>query len=147
MQGRNGYDNLSGFLFGLGIATWLICTVLRIFVWRFHAVAVIYTVVSILNTLVYVWAFFRILSRNISARSLENERYLSLRAKVLPFIDRIKNRRTYTDIPYTQQPPKDDEHIFRNCPNCKTRLRLKKIKGKHNTVCPKCGTHFSVRVL
>ena len=32
------------------------------------------------------------------------------------------------------------------CPFCGTKLRLRRVKGKHTSRCPKCGQKFTVRV-
>lgn len=129
MYGRYGFDALGRFLFILAFVFWVLC-----FFVRFLPFRQLYFVFSSLNTLIYIYAFFRILSRNTYKRSLENERYLRIRNKVLPFIDKktrnIRNR----------------EYIFKKCPNCSSLLRLKRIKGKHITKCPRCGTKFNVRV-
>ena len=133
MYGRYGFDQFGRFLFGLGIFFWLVCLLLR-FALAFKAMYIIYRVCSVLNTAVYVYAVFRILSRNTYKRSLENEKYLRIRNKVVPVLEKktenIRNK----------------EYIFKKCPNCGVKLRLKRIRGKHTTKCPKCGAKFNVRV-
>ena len=133
MYGRYGFDQFGRFLFGLGIFFWAVCLLLRFMV-ALKAMYVIYRVCSFLNTAVYVYAVYRILSRNISRRSLENERYLRIRNKVVPFL----NKKT--------ENLRNKEYIFKKCPKCGVKLRLKRIRGKHTTQCPKCGAKFNVRV-
>ena len=59
MAGRYGFDQLGRFLFGLSIVFWLISAILR---WTPFSKA--YFVFWLLNTLIYFYAIFRILSRN-----------------------------------------------------------------------------------
>jgi uncharacterized C2H2 Zn-finger protein len=73
------------------------------------------------------WSFFRMFSKNIPARRLENERFCNffkLRA------NKFRDRKT---------------HVYRKCPKCKANLRLPKAKGKHFVVCPRCKHRFKVR--
>ena len=129
MYGRYGFDQFGRFLFSAG----LVCAVLCIFL-RFLPIPVIYYICSSLNTIFYVYAVFRILSKNIPSRSAENEKYLRLRARALPVIDeKTKNLR-------------DKDFVYKKCPKCAAKLRLRRIKGKHTTKCPKCGHKFKVRI-
>ena len=132
MYGRYGFDQFGRFLFILSMVFWALCFVLRFIPLR--RVYVLYSVCSFLNTAIYVYAFFRILSRNTYKRSVENERYLRFRNKVIPLLDKkTANIR-------------DKNYVYRKCPKCGAKLRLKRIKGKHTTKCPKCGAKFNVRV-
>lgn len=129
MYGRYGFDQLSRFLMFAGLIMAVLCMFLR-----FLPTHIPYYICSFLNTFFYVFAFYRILSRNISKRTLENERYLRLRNKVFPmFEERAKSMR-------------DRNYIYKKCPKCSAKLRLRRIKGKHITKCPKCGLKFNVRV-
>ena len=133
MYGRYGFDELGRFLFAVGFISWLLCIVFRLFI--FVGIAWPYRIVSFVNTAVYIFAFFRILSRNIYRRADENNAYLRVRSRALPFLRDKKEKYS------------DKEHIYKKCPNCSTQLRLKRIKGRHTTRCPKCGQKFKVTVL
>lgn len=80
-----------------------------------------------------VYADFRILSKNISARQKENSIYLEktagLKKKINGFISRMKQRK--------------DFHIY-TCPNeeCKQKIRVPRGKGRIRITCPKCHTQF-----
>ena len=129
MYGRYGFDQLGGFLMGAGLVFGILC-----FFLRFLPTFIPYHICSFLNTFFYIFAFFRILSKNTYKRTLENEKYLRLRAKAMPlFEDKIKSA-------------KDRNYIYKKCPKCSSKLRLKRIKGKHITKCPKCGQKFNVRI-
>ena len=129
MQGRYGFDRLSRFMFLLSLVFWALCIVARFTPWHW-----LYAVFSILNTLIYAAALFRIFSRDIASRTLENERYIQFCSRLLPKYDMIKANIT------------DRSHAYRLCPECGAMLRLKKMKGKHTTMCPKCGKKFKVRI-
>lgn len=129
MYGRYGVDHLSRFLMTAGLVMAVLCLFLR-----FLPTSVPYYICSLLNTLFYVVAFWRILSRNIPKRTLENQRYLRIRDKLIPsYEERAKSM-------------KDRNYIYKKCPKCSAKLRLQRIKGKHVTKCPKCGTKFNVRI-
>ncbi len=129
MYGRYGFDQLGRAMMLAGLVFGVLCMFLR-----FLPTFIPYYVCSFLNTFFYVWAVFRILSRNTYKRTLENEKYLRLRSRVMPlFDDKIKSA-------------KDRNYIYKKCPKCSSKLRLKRIKGKHVTKCPKCGQKFNVWV-
>ena len=130
MYGRYGPDQLGRFLVILSLVFWAACLVLR-----FTPLRRLYFVFWLLNTALYVYAIFRFLSKNTWQRSVENERYLRLRERFLPFFRGVKDRVS------------DREHVFRRCKFCKTRLRLKRVPGRHTTRCPQCGESFKVFIL
>ena len=130
MYGRYGMDQFGRFLFILSLVFWTVSAILR---WTplYRA----YLFFWLLNTAIYVVAFYRILSRNTLQRQVENERYLRFREKMLPFIRGGKEKLGTRD------------YIFRKCRFCGAKLRLKRVRGTHTTRCPKCGKTFRVRVL
>lgn len=130
MYGRYGFDQLGRFLMGAGLVMAVLCMFLR-----FLPTHIPYYICSFLNTFFYVFAFYRILSKNTLKRTIENDSYLRLRSKVLPMIDeKTKSIR-------------DREYIYKKCPKCSAKLRLKRIRGKHITKCPRCSQKFNVYVL
>ena len=123
MYGRYGGDTLNKVLIWV-YAIWIIlCSVISLFndsVW--------FTLLYWLSTFALVfWIFFRMFSRNITARRMENDRFcgfFKLRR------NKFRDRKT---------------HVYRKCPHCKAVLRLPKSKGKHFVVCPRCRTRFEVK--
>lgn len=122
MSGRYGIDKFFYALF-------VIAAVLALINCFVHSL-----ILQIIVDVIVVYAFFRALSRNIYARQKENQKFLSLKYKFDNYIATRRSRRA------------DTSHIYRKCPNCKATLRLPRRRGKHTTVCPKCGKEFKVRV-
>jgi hypothetical protein len=132
MMGRYGWDML-------GFALW----VLYMMLWFINLFTASY-VISALMIAVLIYEIFRILSRNTYARRRENEWFEMNYNKVRSFFIR-KKRSTHT--PKNVRPPKDKDHIFRRCPQCKAELRLLKRRGRHTAICPRCDKRFKVWVL
>jgi hypothetical protein len=76
-------------------------------------------------------AVFRILSRNIPQRSMENRKFAILMSPVYSWF--IKTRHRIKDV---------KTHRYFVCPNCKQSLRVPKGKGKIIITCPKCKAEF-----
>ncbi|MGN0353932.1 MAG: hypothetical protein ACI4EI_02520 [Muricoprocola sp.] len=122
-QGRYGIDDLGQALFAIYLMTFLLNLISG---QRFF-----YTL-----SLIIVFIFlYRCLSKNITSRYQENQKYLEKFGKIHRFF-RIQKRRW------------DDRHthVYRKCPHCGTTIRLPKVKGKHVTNCPKCHKDFDVKV-
>lgn len=122
MAGRYGMDPLGQFL--------LCATAALLLVNAFtHSQAL-----RILALLGLVCLYWRMLSRNISRRSQENQAFLSLsfrlreRFKGLTF--RFQEGRRY--------------RIFR-CPGCGQKVRIPRGHGRVSIRCPKCGREFIKR--
>ena len=121
MYGRYGVDQLNrALLWG-----YLICAILAIFLSPFY----------IVSLLMMIWMFFRIFSKNIYKRQMENQKYLKISGKIKGWFrlqkNKFKERKT---------------HRYRTCPYCKATLRLPNKKGKHTVCCPKCRKDFEVRI-
>lgn len=163
MQGRYGMDELGKALSAIGFGLWIISLVFSIVGSFVLPLRFVYPFLHLLWVACYGYMAFRALSRNIPKRIRENERWLKIRDKIFPFIDRAKKRtRDAQDNARRKAAERSsggtkvhdakftdvggEERIIRICPDCSAKLRLKKIQGTHNTVCPKCGCKFSVKV-
>jgi len=122
MMGRYGSDQLSMALILLSILLSMIGGLIHLQLLRY--IADIPLVISI----------FRILSRDISKRRMENYKFSMLLGPV------------YSWLKKTQRHAIDSRtHRYYKCPNCRTQLRVPKGKGKIIITCPKCKTEFRER--
>ena len=121
MYGRYGSDHLSFFL--------LFLYVVLIFISALPHMAWI----SWLALAVLLWDLFRMFSRRIDRRRVENARFLALFG---PFIRWFKMRRTIH---------RDKDHRYFKCPNCGQYLRVPRGKGKITVNCRNCGASFEER--
>jgi hypothetical protein len=113
----------------------------------YYALLVAYLVLMIANVLIrsaiigiLMWAvliltIFRILSRNVYKRRMENEKFMKIWNRV-----KVKSSLTIRRIKEIKT------HRFRKCPHCKRVLRLPRRTGKHTVVCPCCHTEFELRI-
>ena len=92
-------------------------------------------VLSIITLAILFYSTFRVMSRSIYKRRLENEKYLAVKRKITGFFalqkNKIKDAKT---------------HVYKKCPSCGAMLRLPKKKGEHSVRCPKCRELFDVKI-
>lgn len=124
MYGRYGSDQLGMFCFIVYLAVW----VFTIF-FRNSYVSMILTALSWLFVIAYFYRFF---SRNIAKRQQENQKFLSVFAKVKNYFGFIKLKFTERD---------GVKKLFR-CPKCHQMIRVPKGRGKIAITCPKCRFEF-----
>lgn len=118
MWGRYGTDRFNQFL--------MVCAIVCLLI-SFVGGGVFY----LLATAVMIYAYFRMFSRNVSKRSLENQWYLKHEMKVRSFFLRKKKALAQ----------RKDYHIYK-CPNCKQKIRVPRGKGRIAISCRKCGNEF-----
>lgn len=127
LYGRNGVDQL----FQPLVIGALVLTIANIIVqnpwWTLG--------LGIASTAVFVYAFWRVFSKNTAARRAENAKYLKAEHAVKSWwnltVQRFKERKT---------------SVFPKCPRCKTRFRVPRVKGKHTVRCPRCANTFKVKI-
>ena len=126
MEGRYGIDRLYHFLMAICFSL----IVVGLFVDGY-----VYAIVSSIETILFCYAFYRVLSRNIYKRQQENLKFIKIIDKPKDFfkLQKCKNRDKKT-------------HVYRKCPACKNNLRLPRQKGKHTVVCPCCKNRFEVKI-
>lgn len=117
MQGRRGMDYFSRFMMN----TSLVLIVVSMFLGRIKILAALLNLI-IMGLLIYT--NFRIFSRNLYRRELENSRYLAWR-------DEMKSRKIYR---------------YFKCPECGQRMRAPKGKGNIVVTCHQCNTSFKKKV-
>ena len=127
MIGRYGTDSLSLFL--------LVLSVIITFVSSIFGGNII---TLLLSYGLWFWIIFRTLSRNIAARSKENQIFLNgwrrvmdhttgFRGWVKTESNRVRDRKT---------------HVYFRCPSCHQMVRVPRNKGKVRIICPKCKNEF-----
>lgn len=123
LYGRYGNDTLNKVLTAIYLIWLIVFTVVDVFV-----KSIIFSITGWgISLALFFWIMFRMMSRNIYARRLENDKFcgfFKLRK------NKFRDRKT---------------HVYRKCKSCKAVLRLPKAKGKHFVVCPKCKSRFEVR--
>lgn len=91
-------------------------------------------IITILEILLIIIIFYRVLSKNIKQRRKENDLYLKIKNKVVSIFN--YNKKKYKDR---------NTHMYKKCPNCGQKIRLPLKKGKHTVKCPKCNYKFEVK--
>lgn len=132
MMGRYGADVLYYVLVLGSLALVIVNSIIvRVAPSAITAIAII----SLIENVMFFYAIFRFLSRNIYKRQRENQAFLNFVQKPKKRINlikcKIRDRKT---------------HVYKRCPSCKNNLRLPKQKGKHTVVCPCCRGRFDVKI-
>lgn len=126
MQGRNGADALSRALSFASLALLVLAVILQAAGAKLAGSVFWWIALAVMAA-----GYWRMLSKNIAARSRENNKYLSLRGRAQSFLRRerahIKQLKT---------------HRFFKCPACGQCVRTPRGKGKIRITCPKCGEAF-----
>lgn len=122
MIGRYGQDELGKFILSLS----LILLIINLFVKT--------AAISAAALVLIIYSYYRIFSRDISARYAENKKFLTnldpLRRKFFSSKNKYDNRKVYKYI---------------KCPKCKFEMKVPKNKGKIRVTCKKCGEKFIVK--
>ena len=119
MQGRNGVDQLAQFLNVIVMILLIIS---------------IFTKNVILDWVPFIlmgYMYFRIFSKNIPKRSMENQKFCNMRydfaVKKNKWVKEWEQRKIYR---------------FFRCPMCHQKVRVPKGRGKICITCPKCRQEF-----
>lgn len=119
MSGRYGADRLS--------LTCLWTAIILSLIGSFSGVSLL----SLISMVLYFWTLYRMMSRNLVKRRLENDRFehlvnpLTTRAR--QSLNRLKLRKKYK---------------YFHCPQCKSMLKLPRKVGEVTMTCGKCGNQF-----
>ena len=119
MAGRYGVDELSKFL----NIVLLVLLVMSIFIRS--------GILYLLALGILIYSYFRMLSRNISKRYEENQKFVNFRYRNVVKWNNFKKR-------FAQR----KEYRFYHCPQCKQTVRVPRGRGKICITCPKCRTEF-----
>lgn len=122
MIGRYGQDELGKFILSLT----LILLVINLFVKT--------SALSVVALILIFYSYYRIFSRDTSARYAENKKFLDtiepLRRKFFTSKNKYENRKVYKYI---------------KCPSCKLEMKVPKGKGKIKVTCKSCGNKFIIK--
>lgn len=124
MQGRYGIDAL----YRTQLLAAVVCSLLAVLLKKSTALSSLFSAVSVL---LIGWAVFRLLSRKIEKRYLENLYYLE-------WLGAVRRHIRFRKVKHSQR----KDYKFFVCPTCRTNLRVPKGKGKVHITCTKCGTRF-----
>ena len=91
--------------------------------------------VQVIEYALIIYFVYRLMSKNISKRQMENQKLLNL-------INKLKGKKAFAEKKHSER----QTHIYKTCPHCSVTLRLKRIKGEHNVICPRCKNSFKVTV-
>lgn len=83
---------------------------------------------SVLSTALLLMEVWRLFSRNLTARTKENEAYLAMAAKPRSWVRRHRSK-------WAGRKTK----AYVRCPHCHAEFALPKGKGKLRATCPSCG--------
>lgn len=126
MAGRYGVDQLTRFISGASLVCIVLSTFLRS-LWKGRISGLLFWIcIALLG-----WSYYRMFSRNYSRRRAENERYLSLRNRVL------SRFRLHKEC-FRQR----KDYVFYRCPGCRQLVRVPRGKGKIRITCRRCGFSF-----
>ncbi len=130
LAGRRGIDEYSKFLIYASLVTFLI----SVFVTNVNLHKFIYLSAMFM----LIWAYARMMSKNLVKRQRENLKYIQMKSKILhkaPF--------SLSKSQYGSQ--SGAFYRYFHCPNCKQNCRVPKNKGKIRITCPRCGEVFEKR--
>lgn len=138
MRGRNGMDDLSRTVYWVG----LILLILSLF---FKG-----GVFNLLSLVLFGYAIFRIVSKNIDARQRENTWFLNQKSALTGRMNRngganVQHRLDQLKKNAMQQKMRFDErkeYRFFKC-KCGTTLRVRRGQGTKELICPVCKEHMT----
>ena len=119
MAGRYGNDSLNQALSILSMILLVISLFSRINLFWWLA----------LGLLIYL--YFRMLSRNIPARTAENYKFYSMKENVANWWKSCRGRWSSRRV-----------YRYYTCPKCRQKLRVPRGRGRLQISCPRCGTQF-----
>ncbi len=121
MMGRYGGDAFNIFLLAVGL------------VFSFVG-GLFFRPMYIAADVLYIYAIFRVFSRNIPARQRENQAFYRVWGPVKGWFAFQKNRFAQRKV-----------YKYFRCPSCKQRLRAPKGRGKIEVTCQKCHNVFQTK--
>lgn len=122
MIGRNGVDELSFALLILALIASLLSSIFGS------------AILSLISTVAYVFCIYRMLSRNVAKRRMENSKYVEMSSKI-----RVSASQAFVRLKNTKK------YKYFKCPECKSLLRLPRKVGEVTVTCGKCKHAFKMK--
>ena len=122
MYGRYGIDDLYHFLF----RSYIVLIILNLFINS--------KIMTILEFLLIIFTFYRVLSKNCYQRRKENKKYLKIKESILMPFKNIKRN------------IQDKDNVYKKCSKCKTILKLPvpMKRGVKHAKCPNCKKRLTI---
>ncbi len=122
MMGRNGTDQLT-------VAALIVGLIVSLFA------QLLFWPLIFVSYLLYIWALFRVFSRNLAARQKENQAFLKVWRPITQWFSfqrtKFRERKQYK---------------YFKCPHCGLKLRAPRGRGKIQVTCQRCHAQFVKRV-
>ena len=131
MNGRNGGDKLGMALLWTGLGFYLLGSI----VGSLQGSGVFQILGSLLTAAgfaAYVYAIFRMFSRNLEKRREENRRYENR-------LQQVKTKRKQASVRFKNR----KQYKYFRCPTCKSWLRLPRGTGVVTVTCSRCHNSFT----
>ncbi len=100
---------------------------------------------NILPLAMLVYCYFRLLSRNVTARYAENEKFVKLLNGVSARTEKLRKKIRNQKEQILGVREGDKVYRIYRCPVCNQKIRIPSGKGKIMVSCPKCGKEFLKR--
>lgn len=140
MQGRYGMDSFGRFLLIVSLIAVLLSNFRFLHLFYFPAI------------LLLVYVYFRMMSKNLYKRQKENQRFLSIKAKISGkhggLWGRFRGSRKSPGSSWDsgcasgRTAGDNSQYNFYRCRSCGQVIRVPKGKGTLKITCPKCGNSF-----
>jgi ribosomal protein S27E len=145
MEGRYGSDQLNTYLLALAILLTLIG--------RFGVDHIWGNILTLIGYIPLITVIYRMFSKNIQKRSMENYRFAML---ISPVYLRFKNLQNKIQTRWRKSHPKKSrsaqaqweerkKYRYFTCPSCKNKMKVPRGKGKIRITCKYCGHKFEKR--
>ena len=92
-------------------------------------------ILYVIAMILLAYSFFRMFSRNVYKRQVENQRFCRAFRPIKNFFVLRKNKRRDRKT-----------HVYKKCPRCKKVLRLPRVSGEHTVKCPCCQNRFGMKI-
>lgn len=99
-------------------------------------ITALYYVCFFIQLALFIYTFYRVLSKKKDKRQKENARFMT-------FLGKLKKGKQKKQ---RRQNGQKRDYYFAVCPHCKANLRLPNVVGKHGVKCPRCGKNFEIEI-